>query len=263
MIRLSSSRLASTLALILMGFAGSAHADCSGGKSIKGNFGVTINGPVTGGSTAEVYNGILKADGKCGLKGTLTGGIFGQPSVTQSVTGSYSVPDSGQATVTLQMPDSSAAVVFDVGLVSDGKFSEVTGIATNGPAIATIEFVEMAKHNYGLSDLSGTYIATCTGAGNDGSGGLGSELAFVTFDGAGNVAVSVQAYDNGQLHSANISGTYSVSKSGAYTVQYPDPYSAYMAYGEIVADGTETRAVDVQSTSGYGPYRSCVSKKQS
>ena len=161
--------LVSAAALTLAGFAGVAHASCAGGKMLKGAFGVTINGPVVGQNTAELYNGILTADGQCGLSGSVTGGIFGQPSVTQSVTGGYSIPKHGQATLTVQLPDSSAAIVFDIGLVTDGKFSEVTGVASNGPAVASVEFVEIPNQTYGPGSLSGAYVATCTGAGNDGS----------------------------------------------------------------------------------------------
>ncbi|MEI9931764.1 MAG: hypothetical protein WDM89_14810 [Rhizomicrobium sp.] len=176
-----------TVLFALIGATTGASAGCVGGSSIKGSFGVTVNGPAVGGATAQVYTGILKADGKCGLKGSLTGGTFGQPSVTQAVTATYSVPNNEQGTVSIQLPGTNSPVVFDIGLISDGKFGEVTGIATNGPALATIDFVEIAKHAYGLADLSGTYVATCTGAGNDGSGGLGAELVYFTFDGEGNI----------------------------------------------------------------------------
>jgi hypothetical protein len=254
--------LMSAVALALAGVAGVAHASCAGGKMLKGNFGVTIAGPVVGQSTAELYNGLLTADGQCGLSGSVTGGIFGQPSVTQAVTGSYSVPKHGQATLTFPLPDSGAAVVFDIGLVTDGKFSDVTGIASNGPAVATVEFVEMPNQTYGPGSLSGAYVATCAGAGNDGSGGFGSEVVDITFDGAGHLKASSAGNNNGHAFTVSLTGTYTVSADGAFTVQDGDPYTQFTAAGEIVAGGAELRDVLLQSGSGGGPYRACVVKKQ-
>lgn len=254
--------MVAAVTLILAGFAGVAHASCAGGKTLKGAFGVTINGPVVGQNTAEVYNGILTADGKCGLSGSLTGGIFGQQSVTQTVAGSYSFPKNALGTVTLQLPDSDTAVVFDIGVVNDGAFSEVTGVASNGPAVATIEFVEIAKQDYGLGSLSGTYVATCTGASNDGSGGFGAEATYSTFDGAGHLTVLSMGNNNGHPFSVSVSGTYTVGKAGDFMIQDLDPYTQFTASGEIVAGGGELRDVLVQSTSGTGPYRSCIVKKQ-
>jgi hypothetical protein len=261
-------RRAMISALVLMtltGLAGGAHAACIGGKDIKGSFGVTVNGPVAGSNnTAQVYNGILQADGKCGLKGTLTGGVFGQPGfINQSVTGSYSVPANKQGTVTIQLPDSSTAVVFDIGLVKDGKSNEVTGIASNGSYITTIDFVAIKKAKYTLSSLSGTYIATCTGASNGGKGGLGNEIDYFTFDGAGNLSVAPISDDNGVLYTDSLTGTYTVTKTGAFEVQYPDPYSNFFVYGEFVGDGGELHAVYNDTRTGYGPYRSCIIKQQS
>ncbi len=258
-----ASLMAAAIGIALVPLHG-ARAACVGGASIKGNFGATINGPVLGGGTAQVFNGILTASGKCKLRGTLTGGTFGQPSSTQAVTGTYSVPTDGPASISLSLPGSSGQVAFDVGLVKDGKADEVTGIATNGPATATIDLTAIAKKNYNLASLSGTYIATCTGAGNSGTGGLGAELVYFVFDGGGNISGLSLSNDNGGFFSNSLpNGTYTVSTDGSFTIGYPGDFSRFVVDGEIVSNGTELRAVLIDTNAGFGPYRTCVIKIQS
>ena len=241
----------------------SAQAACVGGKNIKGNFAVTTNGPIVGSSTVQVFNGILAADGKCKLTGTLTGGTFGQPSVTLSVSGTYSVPTDGVASISLLLPGVPNAVVFNVGLTKDGKANEVTGIATNGPAIATIDLTAIAKKKYNLASLTGTYIATCTGAGNSGTGGFGAELVYFTFDGGGNVGALSFANDNGTLFTNPIvNGTYTVGGDGSFAIGYPGDASRFVVDGELINGGTELRAILIDTNAGFGPYRSCVIKAQ-
>jgi hypothetical protein len=240
-----------------------AQAACVGGKSIKGNFAATINGPVIDGSTAQVFNGILTANGKCKLNGTLTGGTFGQASLTRSVSGTYSVPADGPATVSLLLPGASTAVVYDVGLITDGQAAEVTGVATNGPAIATIDLTAIAKKRYNLASLTGTYVATCTGAGNSGTGGLGAELVYFTFDGGGNVAALSLSNDNGALFTNPIvNGTYTVGTDGSFTIGYPGDASRFVVDGELINGGTELHAILIDNNAGFGPYRTCVIKTQ-
>jgi hypothetical protein len=249
-------------ALVLSGQP--AAARCAGGGALKGSFGTNLNGPTLGGSTAEVFSGILTSDGKCNLSGSLTGGTYGQGSATSSVTGTYSVPADKQGSVSLLLPGSSSGVSFGIGLIRDGKAAEVTGIALSGTATLTLDMTAIAGKRYNLSDLSGTYVATCTGASNSGSGGLGTELAYSTFDGDGNLtAANAVGNNDGTPFSVSLSGTYAVNADGSFTTQYPAPYSQYVVYGEIVSNGTETRSVLVDTTAGAGAYRSCISKKQS
>jgi len=259
--------LASYIILVAVGAAvvplHSAYAACVGGSSVKGNFATTINGPV-GGTTAQVFNGILTANGKCKLKGTLTGGTFGQPTLTQSVNGTYSVPSDGPATISLVLPGASSAVVYDVGLIKDGKADEITGVATNGPAIATIDLTAIAKKSYSLASLADTYIATCTGAGNSGTGGLGSELVYFTFDGGGNVSALSFSNDNGVFFVNPIAhGTYTVGDDGSFAIGYPGDASRFVVDGELISGGTELRAILIDNQAGFGPYRTCDIKTQS
>lgn len=259
-----SLALSAAIAAIAAGLVSTgAHAACVGGARIKGNFATTINGPV-GGTTAQVFNGILTANGKCKLKGTLTGGTFGQPSQTQSVSGTYSVPASGPATISLLLPGASSAVVYDAGLIDDGDAEEVTGVATNGPAVATIDLTAIAKKHYSVASLSGTYVATCTGAGNSGTGGLGSELVFFTFDGGGNVTALSLANDNGSFFSNSIvSGTYTVGSDGSFAIGYSGDAARFVVDGEIVAGAKEMRSIFIDNNAGFGPYRTCSIKAQS
>ena len=256
----SALGLAVTGALFLPFF--SAHAACTGGGALKGSFGATINGPLVSGGSVEMYNGTLTLDGKCGVTGALTGGVYGQPAATQSVTGSYSVPKDKQGSLTLLLSGASYSVTFGIGLVKDGKAQEIDGVATSGPAVATIQATAIANMTYSLSSLSGTYVAFCTGASNSGSGGFGTELAYATFNGAGKLSATAVGNNDGTPFTATVTGTYTVSKTGAVTVQDDAPYADFSIAGELVNNGTELRAVLIQSGSG-GPYRTCLDRKQS
>ena len=141
----------------------------------------------------------------------------------------------------------------------------MTGIAVSGPAIATLNMTAIAPKTYTKSSLSGTYVATCTGASNAQSppDGFGAELAYSVFDGTGNVTATALVNNNGTPASATVSGTYIVNADGSFTIQDGGSYSRYSVAGEIVNNGIETRSVLVDSTSGFGAYRTCVTKKQS
>ncbi len=256
-----------TFALACAGAAslpcGSALAKCTGGSAIKGNFGATVNGPLVSGNNAEIYTGTLTFDGKCGITGSLTGGTFGQPAVTQGVTGSYSVPADKQGSISVLLPGASSAVTFSVGLTKDGKAAEIDGVATNGAAVATIQATAIAQAKYNLASLSGNYVALCTGASNAGSGGFGTELAYTTFNGAGQYSATAVGNNDGNPFSVSVTGTYTVSADGTVTEQNDAPYSNFSVVAELVSNGTEVRSILIQGGSGGGPYRTCFSKKQS
>ena len=239
-------------------FCGGALAKCKGGGPIKGSFSATINGPLVSGNNSEIYNGILTADGKCGLTGSLTGGMFGQSSTTHNVTGSYTVPSDKQGSLSLLLPSASSSVTFDIGLTKDGKAAEIDGVATNGAAVVTMQATAIGNSKFGLASLSGTYIAICSRASNAGSGGFGVEQGYTTFNGAGSFSATAVGNSDGTPFSVAVMGSYSVSASGAYTQQNAAPYANFTVAGELVNNGTEVRDVLIQGGSGGGPYRTCL-----
>jgi hypothetical protein len=258
-------RLAFSLALAgaVASFCVTASAKCVGGGAIKGNFGVTINGPLTSDTDSELYVGMLTSDGKCGLTGSLTGGTFGQPSTTQGVTGTYTVPSDKQGSLSLLLPGASSATTFAIGLAADGKAAEIDGLATNGTAVATIQATAVGTKTYSLASLSGHYIGICTGASNGGSGGFGTELAYSTYDGAGQFSADAVGNNNGTPFSVSVTGSYTVAADGAVSEQDASPYANFSVAAELVNNGTEIRSILIQAGNGGGPYRTCLGKKQS
>ena len=253
-----------SLTVVMFVACGGARAKCVGGGQMKGSFGTILSGPINGSSTAENYGGLLVADGKCNITGSLTGGVYGQSSATQSITGTYAVPADKQGTLNLSF-GGATPILFEVGLEKDGNASEVTGIAVSGSSAATLKMTAIAPRTYTVSSLSGTYIATCTGASNAQSppNGFGVELAYSVFDGAGNVTAIALVNNNGTPASATVSGTYIVNANGSFTIQDSGAYARYSVVGAIVNNSTETRSVLVDMTSGFGAYRTCVGKRQS
>ncbi len=258
---LNSSILAILLSCAGVPVCGGAFAACTGGPSVKGNFGVLIHGPLYAGSGGtESYAGILKSNGKCGLTGSLTGGISGIAATTTALTGTYSVPATGQGAMSLVFAGSTTPITFSFGVVNKGK--EMTGVETDDMAAATIDLLAMPKLTFTNASITGTYVQTCFGAGRVGSTGPdspGAEVDYETYDGAGNL--SGTAIDpNGASYS--YSGTYTVNSDGTY-VSHLTPYTSSAFTGAIVGSGSELHSVNTANpaTGVFGAYEVCVEKK--
>jgi hypothetical protein len=241
---------------------GGAFAACTGGPSVKGNFGVLIHGPLYAGSGGtESYAGILKSNGKCGLTGSLTGGISGVAATTTAVTGTYSVPTTGQGAMSLVFAGSTTPITFSFGVVNKGK--ELTGVETDDTAAATIDVSAIPKLTFTNASIAGAFVQTCFGAGRVGSTGPdspGAEVDYETYDGAGNLS-GTATNPNGA--SFPYSGTYAVNGDGTYIKQLNAPYNYSTFTGAIVGSGSELHSVNTvnPATGVFGAYEVCVEKK--
>ena len=238
-----------------------AFAACTGGSSVKGSFGVLIHGPLYAASGGtESFAGILESNGRCGLTGSLTGGISGVAATTTAVTGTYTVPATGQGAMSLLFAGSTTPITFSFGVVNKGK--ELTGVETDFTAAATIDLSAIPKLTFTNASITGTYVQTCFGAGRVGSTGPdspGAEVDYETYDGAGNL--SGTAVDpNGASYT--YSGTYTVNSDGTY-VSHLTPYTSSAFTGAIVGSGSELHSVNTANpaTGVFGAYQVCVEKK--
>lgn len=226
---------------------------CGGGPDLKGNFGVLVSGPAAGGGI-EYYAGILASSGKCSLTGTLTGGVSGAPVSTTAVAGTYSLPGSGQNSMTLLLEGSETEITFAVGTVAGSK--ELFGIESDGSATATIDLSQIARGTYTNASLSGGYVQLCSGTFDGAKNTPYDELDFFTFDGAGSWTAVLQS-------GGTASGTYNVSSNGTVLATENSPNNNVVEALALVGKPVEVRGIIYYaSPSEVGPYGTCELKQQ-
>jgi hypothetical protein len=230
-----------------------AQATCVGGTNLRGSFGVVISGPAAGGGV-EYYAGILTSNAKCALSGTLIGGVSGAPVSTSTVAGTYSLPGSGQNTMTLLLGGSQTEFTFAVGTVSTGK--ELFGIQSDGAATATIDLSQIARSTYTDASLSGNYVQLCSGTFDNGQNVAYDELDFFTFDGAGDWTAVLQS-------GGTASGKYNVSSNGTVSTTETSPNNKIVEAWALVDRPAEARGIVYYAPpSQVGPYGTCTLKQQ-
>jgi hypothetical protein len=236
-----------------------AHAACLGGSGLKGKFGVLINGPVASGAS-EMYTGLLTGDGKCGLTGSLIGGVSGSPATTSAVTGHYSVPSNTLGSMSLTVAGLSNPLTFTISTASG---SGLVGIQTDGSAVATINLSKVTAGTHTNKSLHGTYVDNCYGQTTNSSSGVSSpsvETDLVTFDGIGVIIGTGSGIVDGVLSSNfKIIAPYHVNGNGTLTSNLN---SNFPNFGVLVS-GNEIYVLETSTQSNeLGPGLTCIMRKQ-
>jgi hypothetical protein len=241
-----------SLCCALIGFAVStgAFAACTGGTAVKGSFGVLINGP-SDFAGAEIFTGLLKFDGACGVTGSLIGSMGNTyPTGTYSVTGTYSAPPNGFGTLILSVPNLfsegvPASLYFSYSVVAKG--TEVIGVEDDSAGLAPMDLVRQSEAGFSNASISGVFSHACALT--------PSELDSDTYNGSGGGTFTVaNNYSNGNF-------TYQVQKNGLFTAD--NNQKNYASFGVIVHQGTE-HFVMISAPNNFGGSSAsdiCIEKK--
>jgi hypothetical protein len=183
--------LGSVLAgLIVLLAACCAQAQCTGGRFLKGGYGVIIYGmTVNGGS--EALTGALAADGNCGLTGSFSGNVGGTEMSAASVTGSYNVNANLTGSISLVMvgaPPISFAVNWVV------RHRQLAGIENDGQGFAQIDAKLQQNTHYGQQSLQGDFAYLCSSSANQ-----PVMLLSVLYDGMGGATATGSQYQGNAL----------------------------------------------------------------
>jgi hypothetical protein len=189
---------------------GSASATCTNATLI-GVFGSLDAGFNAGQPEATLTQ--FTADGIGNLSGTLTNSTNGVIT-TGTFTGTYSVSKNCTGSYTVTFPNgktASAKFVVDNAKKGSQMIRTDSGLTKAGFALAQGTVV------CGLTGKKQTFALNLTGAGI----GIGpiAGVGQVTLNGAGSVSGSATFSQNGTVHSASLSGTYTANSNCAGTAQ--------------------------------------------
>ena len=247
-LRLLGSGLCVTIGLAAPSLA---HAACVGGATLKGGYGVLIQGVAANGQSARFHVGALTFDGSCGITGKVTGGINAQVS-NNTITGSYGTNSDNTITVTLTLSGQSVVQTYIVGYSVTN--SEAMGVETDGSAVATIDLqAQKSTKPYTLSSLYGTFATACLNAPGY------SDLNYVAFYGNGS-SKGIDAWnDGGNRGDAPYAQNYTVNADGTFQATLVTPgFTVYSLYGVIDNANNEIQYIYTQGS--YGAVLACTGK---
>ncbi len=227
-------------------------SSCNGGSTLSGGYGVLVQGAAANGNGGRFLVGALKFDGKCGITGSVVGGISGAFS-GNTVSGSYNTNSDQTISVTLNLAGQLSPLTFAVGYSRTA--SEAVGVETDGSAIASID---LQAQNYGktydTSKLHGTFAVSCLNAPGF------SDLNYEHFDGNGGSS-GIDAYnDGGALGHSPYQQVYSVNPDGTFQVTLTTSgFTVFAAYGVI--DNANNEIQYIYTLNGSGPVLGCTGKQ--
>ena len=228
---------------------------CVGKQSTAANFagyyGFVVGGTAQSGGGGKYLSGSLYFDGSGHLSGNNINGGMNEQYGNTSVTGSYSVNPDHTVSITMNLANETTAQTYVVGLSETGN--EAIGIESDGSAFAMLDMQNQLWPSntppYSDASLSGTYVASCSGAEVD--------LNYVTFDGHGNITAGVDAYDDGWYGDNPYTGTYTVNGDGTFSGTFPGPIYDIFTMTGVIDNGT----AEIEYTydqSGLGGVVSCI-----
>ncbi|HKC15255.1 MAG TPA: hypothetical protein VKC11_00990 [Steroidobacteraceae bacterium] len=165
----------------------------------------------------------IVADGLGGFTGSQVQNNGGVISSSSAISGTYAVGLDGSLTV---IPTGGAALAGGIG-TGGNRFVLSQLTAGQGPSFTV--GVKQGQSTFTNASVSGAYqLVTHENSGDSGV------LLKITFDGAGNISGMATANDLGVISSSVVTGTYSVTASGALTVS---PTGGTPFTGGVSADG--------------------------
>ena len=230
------------LAALILGLLGmhtaAARGDCSGGKLLRGGYGVIIYG-ITSAVGAESLSGVLVADGHCGLTGILSGNIAGTEMLSAAATGTYALGTDFTGTMTLAVAGAPAAT-YAVNWVV--RHRQLVGVQNDGQGMAQVTAKEQQVRTFGPQTLAGKFSFLCFSPAN-----LPAYLLAVTFDGVNAASATGWRYSGGTLVPWGPGhGAYAVTADGRYTLDLMDNAgNEYLFGGAIDSSGFNAPAAEI------------------
>jgi hypothetical protein len=248
--------------LVLLGLAapGVASATCAGGQVLTGSYSLNVAGANTSG-VPKYLSGVVSFNGACAISGTALVGEPGVPAAfNASVTGSYAQNADGTVSLSLNLPNVSAAETYVVYI------SQISGDAlgeeTDPSAVATIGLKpQVAGKNpplsYSNTTLQGQWTASCRGA-----AGSFSDLNVFSGDGNGNLVNGIDdSNNNAQFFDEPYTGTYAVQANGVVTGNVTVAGSVYDFAGAVSTNGNVFDYVYTTPTANPQAFIGCTAER--
>ena len=228
----SGSRLLSTALLLLTMFSGTASAQST---SPSGSFGFLINASISNSSpnaTGLAILGVMNFDGAGNVAGTylyeVDANSLTAPKTTRgSFSGTYSSNADGTGSMTIAL-DAGINLALAMAAGENGQSLRLVATSYQFPAatcscnIAGVSLSGIARATTAGS-LNGSYASLLNNSPN-----VNASVAVATFDGAGNVTLSLtfvgSGDDKGQPptpFSATLTGTYTINPDGTGAMNFP------------------------------------------
>jgi hypothetical protein len=254
----SISRLVSVLVLTLTLLCSFAHAQST---PPSGSFGFLLNAYSADASGGFALLGVMNFDGAGNVTGSYTGrSNGGHPQATGTFTGTYSTAPNGvgvkPGNLTLAI-DIGWILSLDMVVTDGGQGLQLVLTDCSGgcdPAGAVISGVARSAYTGPVSGAYGFQLNS-----NPVPSGY---LGVVSFDGAGNAAISItnigvsQEGSSPPVTGGTLNGTYSFNPDGSGTVTMPDPSgNPGLTFAIVATDGGSGLFLVLES----GPPQSNVS----